>query len=81
MRFLWGWPPVFFHKEEETDAAGPCEGKVDINRVNEDDDHHAADEEENDEELHEEGPTADGLVAEGLKEEPCDESDDKDLPG
>ncbi|XP_057198924.1 AT-rich interactive domain-containing protein 4B isoform X1 [Triplophysa rosa] len=69
-------------KEEETDAAGPCEGKVDINRANEDDDHHAAaDEEENDEELHKEGLTADGPVAEGGEEEPCDESDDKDLSG
>lgn len=71
------------HQEEKTDAAGPCEDKEDINSVNDDDDHHAADEEENDEEhhKHKEVLTTDGPVTEGVKEEPCDQSENKDLSG
>nr|XP_055025279.1 AT-rich interactive domain-containing protein 4B isoform X2 [Misgurnus anguillicaudatus] len=71
-------------KEEKTDTTGLCEDKVDISSVNED----RADEEENDtsEEVHkhkvkESGLTTEGPVTEIVKEEPCEESDNKDLSG
>lgn len=74
---------MFAHQEEETDAAGLCEDKADIDSVNEGDDRHA-DEEEKDEEMHkhkESDLTGDGPVTEGVKEEPCDQSDIKDRSG
>uniref|UniRef100_A0A671PMX5 Translocase of outer mitochondrial membrane 20 n=1 Tax=Sinocyclocheilus anshuiensis TaxID=1608454 RepID=A0A671PMX5_9TELE len=69
-------------KEENAESTAPCEDKADISSVNEEDDNHA-DEEENDtkEEAEECIPTAQSPVTESVKEEPCEEPDNKDLSG
>ncbi|XP_058650888.1 AT-rich interactive domain-containing protein 4B isoform X3 [Onychostoma macrolepis] len=69
-------------KEENAESTAPCEDKADISSVNEEDDNHA-DEEENDtkEEDKECPPTAQSPVTESVKEEPCEEPDNKDLSG
>ncbi|XP_073668904.1 AT-rich interactive domain-containing protein 4B isoform X2 [Paramisgurnus dabryanus] len=71
-------------KEEKTDTTGLCEDKVDISCVNED----RPDEEEKDtsEEVHKHKVKESGLTTEGpgteiVKEEPCEDSDNKDLSG
>ncbi|XP_016344710.1 AT-rich interactive domain-containing protein 4B-like [Sinocyclocheilus anshuiensis] len=68
--------------EENAESTAPCEDKADISSVNEEDDNHA-DEEENDtkEEAEECIPTAQSPVTESVKEEPCEEPDNKDLSG
>ncbi|XP_016396685.1 AT-rich interactive domain-containing protein 4B [Sinocyclocheilus rhinocerous] len=69
-------------KEENAESTAPCEDKADISSVNEEDDNHA-DEEENDtkEEAEECIPTAQSPVTESVKEELCEEPDNKDLSG
>uniref|UniRef100_A0A8C1V9K2 AT-rich interactive domain-containing protein 4B n=1 Tax=Cyprinus carpio TaxID=7962 RepID=A0A8C1V9K2_CYPCA len=69
-------------KEEDAESTAPCEDKVDISSVNEEEDDHA-DEEESDskEEAKECIPTAQSPVAESVEEETCEEPHDKDLSG
>uniref|UniRef100_A0A671LGU3 Translocase of outer mitochondrial membrane 20 n=1 Tax=Sinocyclocheilus anshuiensis TaxID=1608454 RepID=A0A671LGU3_9TELE len=71
-------------EEENAESTAPCEDKVDISSVNEEEeeDNHA-DEEESDtkEEARECVPTALSPVTESVEEEPCEEPDDKDLSG
>ncbi|KAL0178668.1 hypothetical protein M9458_027562, partial [Cirrhinus mrigala] len=61
--------------EENAEATAPCEDKVDISSLNEEDDNQA-DEEEDDTKEEAKDP-----VADSVKEEPCEEPDSKDLSG
>ncbi|KAI2658130.1 AT-rich interactive domain-containing protein 4B [Labeo rohita] len=69
-------------KEESAESTAPCEDKLDISSVNEEDDNHA-DEEEDDtkEEAKECIPSAQSPVTDSVKEEPCEEPDNKDPSG
>ncbi|XP_052006850.1 AT-rich interactive domain-containing protein 4B-like isoform X1 [Xyrauchen texanus] len=74
-------------KEEKTEATAQCEGKVDINSVDEEDDNHA-DEDENYTNEDAQKPMAkesdlpaESTPTENVKEEPREEPDNKDLSG
>ncbi|XP_073776439.1 AT-rich interactive domain-containing protein 4B isoform X8 [Danio rerio] len=68
-------------KEEKTETVTPCEEKADISGENKEDEKHAEEENEMNEEVKQCMSTGETDVTEDVKEEPCEEPDDKDLSG